>query len=153
MAQRDLRYIGDQSLTMTCAPVADHDDALRSLISDMFETMYAAQGRGLAAPQVGVTQRIFVTDTTWKEGDKHPMAFVNPEITATASTSKTGPEACLSIPDRSFDVSRPTWVDLAWTDPHGHRQTARFDGIDAICVCHELDHLDGLLITQTGVEI
>ncbi|WP_342078120.1 peptide deformylase [Yoonia sp. SS1-5] len=153
MAVRPLRFEGDPILAETAAPVTHFGDGLQTLIADLFETMYDAHGRGLAAPQIGVADRVFVTDTTWKEGEKQPLAFVNPEIVAAAPFRQQGPEACLSIPDRSFDVARPVWVDLAWTSPAGIRQTARFQGIGAVCVCHELDHLNGLLITQTGSEI
>lgn len=153
MAVRDLRFDGDPVLAEQCAPVTYFGDELQVLIADLFETMYHAQGRGLAAPQVGVAQRAFVIDTTWKEGDKHPIAFVNPEIVEAAPFQQIAPEACLSIPDRRFNVSRPVWVDLGWTSPAGIKQTARFHGVGAVCVCHELDHLNGVLITETGTEV
>ncbi len=149
----DLRFEGDPVLRQVAAPVAQHGLPLDTLVADLFETMYAAMGRGLAAPQVGISERVFVIDTTWKEGDKHPVAFVNPEIVDAAPFTHLGPEACLSIPDRTFSVARPVWVDLGWTSPAGIRQTARFHGISAVCVCHELDHLNGILITDNGTEV
>ncbi len=153
MAVLDLRFDGDPILRKAAVPVIQFGEPVDTLITDLFETMYAAQGRGLAAPQVGISQRMFVIDTTWKEGEKHPIAFVNPEIVEAAPFSQLGPEACLSIPDRTFHVARPVWVDLGWNSPAGIRQTARFHGVGAVCVCHELDHLNGVLITDTGTEV
>ncbi|MFQ1699233.1 peptide deformylase [Loktanella agnita] len=153
MALRDIRLDGDAVLREVATPVTDFGDALQTLVADMFETMYAAPGRGLAAPQVGVSTRVFVIDTEWKEAEPHPIAFVNPEIVEKAPFSQMGPEACLSIPERSFNVMRPVWVDLGWTSPAGIRQTARFHGMGAVCVLHELDHLNGVLITDHGTEV
>ncbi|MDX8346792.1 peptide deformylase [Cognatiyoonia sp. IB215446] len=152
MALREVCLIGEPVLRAVAVPVAQFDQDLAELIADMFETMYAAPGRGLAAPQVGVSSRVFVTDVTWKNGPQTPIAFVNPEIFARAEDVVTGPEACLSIPDRAFDVNRPAWVAARWLDAHGAAQTARFEGPQAICFCHELDHLNGVLITDHGVE-
>ena len=153
MALRHLRFLGDPVLDAVAAPVTTFDDDLATLVRDMFETMYAAPGRGLAAPQVGVSQRVFVVDTAWKEGDPAPMIFVNPKITAAADDTATGQEACLSIPGRAFAVPRPVWIEVAWQDVDGTRHQGRFTGVDAICICHENDHLDGKLITQTGAEV
>ena len=151
MAIRDLSFEGAPVLTQVAAPVTDFDDTLAQLVRDMFETMYDAPGRGLAAPQVGVSQRVFVVDTDWKEADPAPKIFVNPEIVAQSSDIQTGQEACLSIPDKTFRVSRPTWVKMAWVDLDGVGHSGKFTGVQSVCICHELDHLNGLLITQTGV--
>lgn len=134
----------------TAAPCDVFDETLAALVRDMFETMYAAPGRGLAAPQVGVSRRVFVVDTAWKEAEPDPMIFVNPQITARADEEAIGTEACLSIPGKSFDVSRPIWVALSWQDLDGRARSGRFEGVQAVCICHEFDHLEGLLITQTG---
>jgi peptide deformylase len=152
VAVQDLRFIGDAVLIAVAEPVVDFDPGLARLADDMLETMYAAPGRGLAAPQVGISQRIFVIDVTWKETEPTPLVFVNPQITAQSDALQTGPEGCLSIPDRTFDVPRPIWVDMIWQSVDGTEQTARFEGMQAICACHELDHLNGVLITDTGVE-
>lgn len=140
-------------LRKVAAPVVQFGAELDALVTDLFDTMYDQKGRGLAAPQVGVLQRVFVTDTDWKAAEPRPIAFVNPEIIAVAPECGCGPEACLSIPGRTFNVMRPNWVDLGWTSPGGVRQTARFADVGAICVCHELDHLDGVLITDNGTEV
>lgn len=129
-----------------CAPVLEVDDALRALIRDMFETMYDAPGRGLAAPQVGVLSRVFVIDTTWKEGPPSPRAFVNPEILSASSEQQHNDEACLSIADHPVRVSRPARVEMIWLDETGAQQRGSFDGFAAACICHERDHLDGRLI-------
>lgn len=150
MAIRPLRFEGDPVLLQTAIAVDQFDDDLAVLVRDMFETMYAAPGRGLAAPQIGISRRVFVVDTEWKEADPAPMIFVNPQIEARSKDEVQGTEACLSIPGKSFDVMRPVWVELAWQDLDGVVQRGRFEGVPAVCVCHELDHLNGLLITQTG---
>lgn len=120
------------------------------LIENMFETMYAAPGRGLAAPQVGVMQRVFVMDTTWKEGDMSPMTFVNPKIN-NFDGEQVNEEACLSIQNHSQEVSRPDWIEVEWTDLEGASCSGRFEGFAAACVCHELDHLNGKLILDYRV--
>ncbi len=150
MTVRNLRFEGDPVLLEVAAPVCAFNEDLALLVRDMFETMYAAPGRGLAAPQVGISQRVFVVDTTWKEAEPTPMIFINPRLISQSHVKQIGVEACLSIPGKSFEVTRPEWVELAWQDLDGVPQTGRFDGVDAICICHENDHLDGLLITQTG---
>jgi len=153
LALREICYEGAPVLLATAAPVSKFDDALGHLIRDMFETMYAAPGRGLAAPQVGVSQRVFVVDTEWKEADPEPMLFVNPRIVTQADTQIDGEEACLSIPDKRFRVSRPAWVELVWQDLDGVVQKGRFEGMKAVCICHELDHLNGILITKSGMQL
>lgn len=150
MALRDICLEGDAILLQVANPVDRFDDELTKLVRDMFETMYAATGRGLAAPQVGVSQRVFVVDTTWKEAEPEPMIFVNPLITAQAGDMRRGPEACLSIPGQSFDMARPAWIDVLWYDLDGVAKNERFEGVKAVCVCHELDHLNGVLISQSG---
>lgn len=132
----------DPVLRQVCAPILDID---QSLIADMFETMYAARGRGLAAPQVGVLQRVFVIDTTWKDGDRTPMAFVNPEILSQAG-EQVNEEGCLSIPDTPRRVTRPQEIAVMWLDETGQQRRGSFEGFTAACICHEMDHLDGRLI-------
>jgi peptide deformylase len=138
----DILQHPDPRLAEVCAPVDEID---RQLIEDMFATMYKAPGRGLAAPQVGVMQRLFVMDATWKEGDMTPMAFVNPTITARGG-AQVNVEACLSIADFSRHITRPEWVEVRWAGIDGAPNKARFDGFAAACICHEIDHLDGKLI-------
>ncbi len=153
MAVRPLRYDGDLVLLQVAPPIESFDEGLSALVLDMFETMYAAPGRGLAAPQVGVSRRLFVVDTDWKEGEPAPMVFINPQIVAQSSELVLGEEGCLSIPDKTFEVARPAWVELVWQDMDGAQLRGRFEGVQAVCICHELDHLDGKMINQTGTLI
>ena len=135
----------DPRLSTPCAPVGEPDDALRRLAADMLETMYAAPGRGLAGPQVGVLRRIFVMDVTWKEGEPDPMVFLDPEIVWRSPETRIAGEGCLSIPGVVAEVERAAEIDVTWRDLDGARRSARFDGFAAICIQHETDHLDGLV--------
>ena len=114
------------------------------LIRDMFETMYAGPGRGLAAPQVGVLKRLFVMDCGWKDGEMTPMVCINPEIIP-AGAMVPGEEGCLSIPGVLVEVMRPERIVLRFSDQDGMRQEMELDGFEARCAQHELDHLDGLV--------
>ena len=136
----------DDRLRQLCAPVLFVDDALRGLIADMFATMYDANGRGLAAPQVGVLSRMFVMDATWKVGEPTPMAFINPEILWASQELQRNEEGCLSIPETPVYVKRPERVEVMWLDTDGNQQRGAFEGFEAACICHETDHLDGVLI-------
>ena len=111
----------------------------------MFDTMYAAPGRGLAAPQVGRTERIFVFDAGWKEGTPTPVDCINPQIVSLSDTRAIGEEGCLSIPGVPMDIARATEVTLRWTDADGTHER-KFTGAEAVIVQHEYDHLDGIVI-------
>lgn len=134
----------DPRLATRCDPVpADEDNA--ALIGAMFETMYDAPGRGLAAPQVGVMKRLFVMDVTWKEGEKSPEVMINPRILDRSEEITSGEEGCLSIPGVLTEIERPARVEMAWTDAHGVAQRRWLDGAAARCAQHEYDHLDGVV--------
>ncbi|MVO17695.1 peptide deformylase [Parasedimentitalea huanghaiensis] len=133
----------DARLSQRCETVQGED--LDDLIADMFETMYAAQGRGLAAPQIGVMKRLFVMDCTWKEGTKSPMAMINPTIMAAERIPVVMEEGCLSIPGILVSVERPKAVTVQWTAPEGDIHMADFDGFEARCIQHEFDHLNGMV--------
>lgn len=141
----ELRVLPDPVLRAVCAPVTVFDAALEDVVAEMLAVMYAAPGRGLAAPQVGISERIFVMDTTWKDGEPSPMVFINPEIIEMSEAQAVNDEGCLSIPDRMARVSRPAEVKLRWQDLDGEVQAGVFDGFAAACVQHERDHLDGVL--------
>ncbi|KMK65857.1 peptide deformylase [Puniceibacterium sp. IMCC21224] len=134
----------DARLSTVCVPVV-HAADVADLVHDMFETMYAAPGRGLAAPQVGALVRVFVMDTGWKTGEKTPLVCINPEIITASETVAEGDEGCLSILGVTACVTRPTEITLAFTDVDGVRQRRDMTGSEAICAQHELDHLDGLV--------
>jgi peptide deformylase len=143
-----LRFVPDPVLRAVCAPVTVFDAKLAAIAKDMLEVMYAAPGRGLAAPQVGITQRVFVMDATWKDGTPDPQVFVNAEMVECSEEIVVMAEGCLSIPDRTSRVARPAQVTLRWQDPDGAPQTGTFTGFAAACVQHERDHLDGILCTD-----
>lgn len=136
----------DPRLKKVCEPVAAFDDALRSFVDDMLETMYDAPGIGLAAPQVGVMKRVLVMDCAEREGEAPaPIALINPEITAASDEMNEHEEGCLSIPDQYGMVKRPAVVTVSYLDPTGTAQEQEFDGLWATCVQHEIDHLNGKL--------
>ncbi|MGX9351989.1 peptide deformylase [Shimia sp. W99] len=134
----------DPRLKKVCAPVDDLSDELRSLADDMLATMYDAPGIGLAAPQVGVLERLIVMDCV-KEGDPEPTVMFNPEILAKSDDLNTYEEGCLSIPEQFAEVTRPASVRVGWIDQNGNPQEKDFDGLWATCVQHEIDHLNGKL--------
>lgn len=144
MSKLEILKWPDPRLAQPCAP-AEISAETRVLAGDMLETMYGAPGRGLAAPQVGQTLRLFVMDTTWKDAAPSPMIFFNPEITASNGTPVESAEGCLSIPGLSVPVARAPEITLAWQDSTGAPQTASFTGFAASCIQHEMDHLDGIV--------
>ena len=146
MALKDILIHPDPRLKTVADPVSEVDSEVRKLADDMLETMYAAPGIGLAAPQVGVLKRLLVMDCVKEEGaDPRPMALINPEITWTSDVTSSYEEGCLSIPDQYAEVERPAEVEVSWLDLDGAAQSERFDGLWATCVQHEIDHLNGKL--------
>jgi peptide deformylase len=135
----------DPRLRTRAAPVGAVDGSLRELIDDMLETMYAAKGIGLAATQVNVHKRVLVTDVS--EGRNAPRAFVNPEILSREGT-ETSQEGCLSVPGYYDDVERAARVRVRAQDRDGKSFEEDLDGLLAICVQHEIDHLDGKLFVD-----
>ncbi|MGR3640544.1 peptide deformylase [Alterinioella nitratireducens] len=136
----------DPRLKKPASPVVDLSDELRVLASDMLETMYDAPGIGLAAPQVGVLDRLIVLDCEKEEGaTPRPLAMFNPEVIATSDETSVYEEGCLSIPDIYAEVTRPAEVEVAWMDADGRAQREVFTGLWATCVQHEIDHLEGKL--------
>ena len=136
----------DPRLKKLCAPVDDVSDTLRKLADDMLSTMYDAPGIGLAAPQVGVLNRLIVLDCVKEEGAApRPLAMFNPQVVASSEALNTYEEGCLSIPEQYAEVTRPAEVEVAWIDRDGNAQQEVFDGLWATCVQHEIDHLDGKL--------
>src|SRR5690606_6380551 len=137
----------DPLLKTISTPVEKVDDEIRKLVADMFETMYAAPGIGLAAIQVGVPKRLLVMDVVGKgkEEPPQPLALINPEITWVSDDDVTYEEGCLSVPEHYADVVRPAEVEVSYLDLDGQPQQLRADGLLAICVQHEIDHLDGIL--------
>jgi len=143
----------DPMLRQISTPVDKVDDELRALIANMFETMYAAPGIGLAAVQVGVPKRLLVMDLQEPENPddpeskpvKEPRVFINPEILWHSDEEVPYTEGCLSVPDQYAEVMRPDRIRARWLDEHGEVQEEDLDGLLAICLQHEMDHLEGIL--------
>lgn len=144
MAALAVRLWPDAVLSRVADAVTDLA-AARSLAADLLDTMYHAQGRGLAAPQVGVSLRLFVMDATWKLGTPAPQVFVNPLILSRSGDPVSGPEGCLSIPGITTEIARAPAIRLRWTDLDGSDHEADMTGFHAICAQHEIDHLDGIV--------
>jgi peptide deformylase len=132
-------------LKQRSAPVTVVDDELRALMDDMLETMYAAPGIGLAAIQVGVAKRIIVMDIARGDEPKNPRFFVNPEIVWASEETFTYEEGCLSVPEIYDEVERPAKVRVKFLDYEGKAHEEEAEGLFAVCVQHEIDHLDGVL--------
>jgi peptide deformylase len=148
MALRDILIAPNPKLKSKAAPVEAVDDDLRRLVDDMLETMYAAPGIGLAAPQVGVMRRLIVLDVAGKGAPPAPMCLVNPEIVAHGEDKTVAEEGCLSLPEIYADVERHARVFVRFTDRDGNVREMDADGLLARCVQHELDHLDGVLFVD-----
>ena len=140
----------DPLLRRISQPVEAVDDDLRTLIADMFDTMYAAPGIGLAAIQIGVPKRVLVIDLQEPEeegGDpvRDPRVFINPEILEASDTFQVYSEGCLSVPDQYAEVERPDRIRARWLDEKGETHEEELDGLLGICLQHEMDHLEGIL--------
>ena len=142
MAIREIRPMGDEVLTKTCKEVKMMTPRMAILIEDMLDTMYEAQGVGLAAPQVGVLRRIVVIDVG--EG---PIILINPEILET-SGEQIGDEGCLSVPGKAGCVTRPDYVKVRALDENMEEVVYEGEGLLARAFCHEIDHLDGHLYVE-----
>ncbi len=170
MAIRPLVILPDSQLRLVSAPVAEITPEIRTLVADMFETMYDAPGIGLAAIQIGVPKRVVTLDVVKRAPEpeeaaageeetsdapdsqekrdrqpRNPMAFINPEITWSSEERSVYEEGCLSIPEYYEEVERPASVRVAYTDLDGQRQEIEADGLLATCIQHEIDHLNGVL--------
>ena len=143
--KRQILIHPDPRLKKVAAAVPDISDELRALSDDMLETMYDAPGIGLAAPQIGVLDRVLVMDCAEKEEEPSPIVMFNPEIVLSSNDENVHEEGCLSIPDQFAEVTRPAEVKVAWLDRDGNPQEQDFEGLWATCVQHEIDHLNGKL--------
>lgn len=143
MALRNIRQMGDEILTKKCREVKEVTPKLKVLIEDMLETMYEANGVGLAASQVGVLKRIVVIDTTGED----PYILINPRIVE-SSGEQTGQEGCLSVPGKSGQVTRPNYVKAVALDMNMREFELEGTELLARAICHELDHLDGHLYVE-----
>jgi peptide deformylase len=146
MAVLEILEFPDPRLRTEAKPVADVTDTTRALVDDMFETMYAAPGIGLAATQVNVHQRIIVIDVS--EDHSEPLVFINPEVTVLDEELHDYDEGCLSVPGFYETVSRPRQIQVNALDRDGNAFTRTLDGLLATCLQHEIDHLDGKLFVD-----
>lgn len=140
MAIRQIRYDGDDILRKKCKEVKEMTDRTRTLIDDMFDTMYEANGVGLAAPQVGILKRLVVIDVDYE----HPYVLINPDIVE-KDGEQTGDEGCLSLPGKVATVTRPNHVICKCLNEDMEEIEIEGEGLLARAICHELDHLDGIL--------
>jgi peptide deformylase len=145
MSIRPILTAPDPRLKALSAKVARVDDEVRKLIDDMIESMYAADGIGLAAIQVGVPRRVIVMDLDQKDGKRNPRIFVNPEILWASEDMATFEEGCLSVPEIWEDVERPARIRAEYLDRDGALQSLEAEGLLATCLQHEMDHLEGVL--------
>jgi peptide deformylase len=145
MAIREILTVPDPRLKQVSKPVETVDDALRALMDDMLETMYAAPGIGLAAIQVGEPVRVIVMDLAREDEEPAPRYFANPEILWSSDDTAPYEEGCLSIPEVYDEVQRPARVKLRYLDYHGHQIEEEAEGLFAVCIQHEMDHLEGVL--------
>lgn len=145
-----LTYYGDPILRKKCSPVIEIDDDIKTLVADMIETMESSNGIGIAAPQVGRSLRIFITHVSYENDDgelieKPLKIFINPEILDFSIDKSIMSEGCLSIPKLHGDVTRPSTVKIKATDLENREFIEEFQGLDAHCVLHENDHINGVL--------
>jgi len=150
MALLPIVEVPDPRLKQISSPVEAVNDEIRALIADMFETMYAAPGIGLAAIQVGVPKRVLVIDLQEPEEEggepvRDPRVFINPEIVSHSDQQVPYTEGCLSVPDQYAEVDRPDRIRARWLDEQGGRHEEEITGLLAVCLQHEMDHLEGIL--------
>ena len=147
MALLDILEAPDRRLTTVAAPVERIDDELLRMLDDMLETMYAAPGIGLAAPQVGVLRRAFVADLG-EDGERAPLFVINPELVTRSASVAVAEEGCLSLPKQFGEVARADQVRVRYLDRRGKNQEIEAEGLLARCLQHEIDHLNGILFVD-----
>jgi peptide deformylase len=145
MALREIIKLPDPRLRLVSKPVDTIDGEIRTLVADMFETMYAAPGIGLAAIQVAVPRRVVTLDLAKKDEPKDPKVLINPEILWSCDERSTYEEGCLSIPEFYEEVERPAQVKVRFTDLEGQPHEVEASGLLATCLQHEIDHINGVL--------
>jgi peptide deformylase len=145
MTAREIITLPDKRLRLVSEPVKRIDAGVRKLVEDMFETMYAAPGIGLAGIQIGVAKRVVVMNLSKKEEDHKPLVFINPEITWASEETTSYEEGCLSIPEYYEEVERPERVKVKYLDLDGKAHEIEAKGLFATCIQHEVDHTNGVL--------
>tara|TARA_S200000501_G_scaffold367111_1_gene402971 strand:+ start:758 stop:1273 length:516 start_codon:yes stop_codon:yes gene_type:complete len=138
----------DPRLLKNCVPVIDIDKNVQTLLEEMLKTMYKSNGIGLAAPQVGVLKRLIVMDCSSNNKNTKPYKFINPEIVEFSSDKMQYEEGCLSLPTQFANVTRPNKIVVKYKNEYGELKEKNFDGLEAICLQHEIDHLNGKLFVD-----
>ena len=148
MARLPIITAPDPRLRRKCAPVEAVDETVRALMDDMLETMYAAPGIGLAAPQVGIASRVIVVDVGREDEQRAPYRMANPEMIRVSETHASYEEGCLSLPEHYAEVTRPAETVIRYLDENNEQREIEFEGVLATCIQHEIDHLDGILFVD-----
>ena len=146
MSIKDIITVPDEILKKVSAPIEKVGLNEKELIQDLFDTMYKANGIGLAAVQVGILKRILVIDISTKDEKKKPMSFINPVIKKVSSETSIYEEGCLSIPDTFIEIERPKICEVEFVDINGKKNNFKCDGLLSTCLQHEINHLEGKLI-------
>ncbi|MBE9175299.1 peptide deformylase [Synechocystis salina LEGE 06155] len=144
----ELHYLGDKVLRQPAKRIAKVDDSIRKLAKEMLQTMYSANGIGLAAPQVGVNKQLLVVDCEQDKPDEPPLIMINPQITRTSEELCVVEEGCLSVPNVYMDVTRPRAIEVTYKDEHGRPQKRLFAELTARVIQHEMDHLNGVMFVD-----
>jgi peptide deformylase len=145
MAFRPIYLWPDSMLRSKAEPVVAVTDETRALIADLWQTMTEAKGAGLSGPQIGVLQRVIVVDVSYADPKLKPLAMINPEFSHKSAETITFNEACLSLPNQAWDVPRSAKVTVKYLDEQGQEQSLEADGMLAVALQHEIDHLDGIV--------
>jgi len=146
MSKFNIVYATNPFLSQSCNDVTKIDSDMPKLIKDMFDTMYKEDGCGLAAPQIGIDQNIFVVDVSYVDPDLKPMAIINPKFTWASDTTCTKDEYCISVPGSGVKVTRPEEVKLEFLNEYGEQKSLHASGLLSRCVQHENDHLKGVTL-------
>ncbi len=144
----EIHYLGDRVLRQPAKRIAKVDDTIRQLIKDMLQTMYSADGIGLAAPQVGVNKQLIVIDCEPDQPEKPPVVLINPKITRYSNQTCNSDEGCLSIPGVYLEVNRPEAIEVSFKDELGKPRKMQASGLLARAIQHEMDHLNGVMFVD-----
>ncbi len=148
MTARPVIIAPDPRLKVKCAPVESVDAEVRTLMDDMLESMHAAKGIGLAAPQVGIHKRVIVVDIRGEDKKPKPLCLANPELVWKSDDTIVHEEGCLSLPEHYAEVTRPEKVKVRFLDYDGNEREIEADGLLGTCIQHEMDHLEGILFVD-----
>lgn len=144
----DIHYLGDRVLRQPAKRIAKVDDKIRQTIREMLQTMYSADGIGLAAPQVGIHKQLIVIDIALDQPDKPPLVLINPKITKFGKNVCAAEEGCLSIPGVYLDVTRPEEIEVTYKNEHGKPSKLKATGLLSRAIQHEMDHLNGVMFVD-----